>query len=616
MFYLTAFLTMLISLMIYMLDLVPNRLKHDTRGAEGYITSFVNQHQAAKDYMNYWLGRLNPGRDDGAYGRGCLAVDGNLNENVSGQKCDNMAGMSFPGFDLAHTLPKALRPLDQINDGSEYYMDSESGASALVFNPQNDDFDGSYISALLCVNEDNEAVLAPCFLRQYRAPNGALHSEVGVCSDLTAGATYDGHTCRMVRNPHAKVYALTYSDGVWFATWWPDNTNRMKRYALWRRAIANRTHKSHGCGTLREAPSGHKWKYDRTRMRNRVEAATAALGGTHDYCIDNGQECVRVVPKAIQTFLEDLVMKRSAEGRGVDIADPGNESVQNPGHWSLDLMLLCMTDLSDNSQLYTSPTYHFDGIDKLALGGPAIIPDNGDWYWVSTVDTDGPAVICLPGAHPEDCDPIPSGTSRACFVSDANGCNRGGMIGLRGGWIMPFGYTNGDFTLTIVMKADENQEDWVIGDNTVENVYDAGSNPSPVPFGFKWNPDHSFSFFPAPGRMVTSTDESWLRELHSWTIRRKNNQMYLYLDNFQLSKDDVEHWPAATQAKWDEKIKFTGANSSVFIGDIRYYNRALTNREIKRNYELDAKRYGIRRQCVGANCGGGGGATPIPDDDN
>ena len=60
MFYLVSFLTLLISLLVFMMDPAPVQVRQnlDTRTAEAYVVGFVNQHQAARDYLNQWLGRI------------------------------------------------------------------------------------------------------------------------------------------------------------------------------------------------------------------------------------------------------------------------------------------------------------------------------------------------------------------------------------------------------------------------------------------------------------------------------------------------------------------------------------------------------------------------------
>ena len=55
MFYLLSFLSLLIGVMIYLMDPVSYRQELDTRAGEAFIVGFINQHQAARDYMSFWL---------------------------------------------------------------------------------------------------------------------------------------------------------------------------------------------------------------------------------------------------------------------------------------------------------------------------------------------------------------------------------------------------------------------------------------------------------------------------------------------------------------------------------------------------------------------------------
>jgi len=56
MVYLTILLTILISILIYTFDPAPNRSEHNISAAETYVLGFINQHQAARDFMQHWMG--------------------------------------------------------------------------------------------------------------------------------------------------------------------------------------------------------------------------------------------------------------------------------------------------------------------------------------------------------------------------------------------------------------------------------------------------------------------------------------------------------------------------------------------------------------------------------
>ena len=230
MLYLLFVLTFLAGILFYGLSPRDDKLQLDVHQAEGMILTFVNQHQAAKDYMYTWLGagqtniqngsdHLNSDFEDMMWGKG----------NIGGMKFDMCSGNTgVPG-------------MDSCTDGASPVANQLSG----------------FVSRAICVDKCTDAVVGGC----------TLNSEEKV---LCTNAIPTGKTRRH--------YVVTY--GGWqslpggYGTrpdWWPSMGQRMRKFESWRKAISKRTRNSVSCGFL-------SWNGQGDNPDNDT-----------DWCIDNGE---------------------------------------------------------------------------------------------------------------------------------------------------------------------------------------------------------------------------------------------------------------------------------------------------------------------------------------
>ena len=152
---------------------------------EGNVVTFVNQHQAAKDLM-YQMISWNPNTDDGVY--------------------------ALPDIDAADNN----RPYLQATIPHIMQDDVYEGENPLNVNPDKDDSDGNFTSAIVC--------MADC-------PSGE-----------PCAAGVEGKL--LTRCPSNEQYVITYG---YFPEWWKDGTHRKQ---AWFRALLKRTHGSTVCGVL------------------------------------------------------------------------------------------------------------------------------------------------------------------------------------------------------------------------------------------------------------------------------------------------------------------------------------------------------------------------------
>ena len=75
--------------------------------------------------------------------------------------------------------------------------------------------------------------------------------------------------------------------------------------------------------------------------------------------------------------------------------------------------------------------------------------------------------------------------------------------------------------------------------------------------------------------------------VHSWAIVKTNDTIRLYFDGDLVDEKSVT----------DKEILSTAAaiQFGAPVANVRYYNQALTEKQIKQNFKVDSRRYGIRK---------------------
>ena len=249
MLYLLFALTFLAGILFYGMTPREDKLHLDTHQAEGMIVSFLNQHQAAKDQLYSWMGAGNTG-------------DGRSNTKTDENGRAFLKASGNPTiFDFNARLSNGIVS-DICISGANWNL----GYPGLQDQPQ-----GCFATQVTCVGN-----------------NGTEEVNCG-CVNVVAGAscvkdayvfTYGGW-----KNCHGTDDAGTCDR----PSWWPVESNRVRKFERWRKAITNRTRGSISCGTL---------------------YATSANPGNNDWCLDNGDRvfknegaqnptCINPVPGVI-----------------------------------------------------------------------------------------------------------------------------------------------------------------------------------------------------------------------------------------------------------------------------------------------------------------------------
>lgn len=559
MFYLMAFLSLLVGVLVYMLDPAPMDLRRttDINTAEVFVAPFLNQHQAAKDYVTHWLSRIYPGRLDASNVNESWVAGG---ANVQDGFTNNAAIISLPAK-FEDFMPRIL---------SKRSNGSRGPANKRVDGLRGGNNDLGYASALMCMNSSNN--LTPCY-------NYICCSD-GTCTnlDIADGCASEGSVLRVNPLPDAKRYVITYGvqSGVVLPTGYvPAGNEKALRQDLWVRAMANRSHNTASCGFLVAASAGSGWCYNRKQPDStRVQMSNACpdgYTGPFNYCVNNGYRCMAILPTAVETYLKQLLNTQ-------DLSD----------------VFFCMSPVVDSYERIAATSFHYDGVDYRALGAWKGEYDGAHptWYPVNgALTTDNHAG--LPG--------------RDLSISDVAG----------GGMKMPFNQSQSDFTLSFVMQ------DAVGGDtgpllNTfpeertklygMDITVTGGANSQKI-----------FSFYPNQTTRVKAyvrnDDMHEKRRNYAWTVMRRNNKMYLFLNGCMVQDGGEYCWDAKSNSDVTEPLDPVtfgplggGSGDAGVLKDVRYYNYALKGAQLKRNFQIDVKRYGV----LSADCNTGD-LRPIPD---
>ena len=559
MFYLVSFLTLLISVLVYMMDPAPVQLRRDldVQTAEAYIVGFVNQHQAARDYLNQWLGRVDP-----------------TLPNVQKLNGNNTTTMARDTGAVALALPAEMEeslPISQkIERGTIMNADDPDGNGYLDFNSfSNNNAGGSYLSALVCL--DNSGNMRPCY--SYRCFDNATPPAIA----LTAPGVDCGVNQTMVGVEFANnitPYVVTYSNNPVDPVWWDNKGNpRALRHELWRRALANRTHASYFCGVISGAKdvceAGNNAHYRRLgRGRIIWEAGNANGAGEATYCINNGNRCMNLLPSGMQTFLETVVSEQCSD----------NNNAKN-----LAGVLFCMSEVNDPYPV--QPVWNFDGIDNMAMGANSRT-DSLNW----TAQKSGRIVNFVDGAWGRQRNGNDE-FKQFAFVNHTDGIT------------MPFNHMKNDFTLNVIAHVNDGNPGWIIGsdqdDEDAGTITPGGGYALHYDGGSGNSAEVTFYYNQVGGQetIVSLRGDAVGRAPHSWTVVRRGADIELYLDGVQVRKDTAPDVPPDTNPA-SEGVPVVVGRQSMGIGSVRYYTNALFPTEIKNMFKVDSRRYGTHKLTI------------------
>ena len=200
MLYLLFVLTFLAGILFYGMTPRDDKLEWDTHQSEGMVAPFLNQHQAARDYLFAWLGA------------GDSTIQGNG---------------SFLNEDFEEMMPNSMVPSICPGNNGNPGKPGDSCSSS------------RFVSRVICLEK----------------------CEIDTCGK---GTTRTIAFAQEPTSGWAKTcYVLTYGGGSALAErpdWWPDEQHPIRRNERWRRAIARRIRGSHNCGVLKK--EGSNWCID------------------------------------------------------------------------------------------------------------------------------------------------------------------------------------------------------------------------------------------------------------------------------------------------------------------------------------------------------------------
>ena len=557
MFYLLAFLTLLMSILIYSMDPFPTRREMETREGEAYVVGFINQHQAAKDYMYRWLGRVRlaspasgvkPDNRDFANQRAPLGAT-------------NPVAMSLFPYDLENFLPRML--VSEVR-GARANLGAPTRSSFVSMNAGNEI--GYYKSVVVSLT--NAGALGDFYVC-HQTPGSVTSAE---CTSTTTNISW-------LEDAPGKKYVITYGDptdpDIVPDSWWNGQGNSLAvRKQLWRRAVANRTRASIQCGVLFISPEGKRWIRNPNQRRGDFIILT---NGDRNYCFDDGYKCNSILPTAIETFLKTHAYVNKCSGGSADC---------------LDDTFLCMSEIK-NPYVTSGLAYHFDSIDVTGLGAP----------WDSGSFTAQPFWSSRTGGRGYQLEPVGNYT----YSKDGNDVQLGYYF--NNPTNMPFqkqGGAGADFTLSFVMRRESNGGTGCIigpcGQN--QGFYFSAVNPQSFVFGLGDNrntvittdaggvPAGALAAEAGFVQVATAAQQLFSHDIHHWTVIQRSGNMEFYLDGQPLN---TGNWPSS--ATGGGNVVTFGQNrvSGTYFLNIQYYNRALSRVELLQNVKVDVKRYGVTK---------------------
>ena len=535
MVYLTVLLTILISILIYTFDPAPNRSEHDIRAAEAYVLDFVNQHQAARDFMQHWMGH---------------------------SKANTGAGVIISG-DHAMRMESFIHPELKSN----MHLNPN-----LKFNNAN----GNFKSAYLCLDDD---------LKLRKADTSSA------CKSRYV-VTYSNLNDRLSGRP----------------SWWADRESDSISKGRWRRAIAQRTRGSYGCGVLVPPPENRNFWCYKTGVKNSLMGADESSDSCPTsayrkgkYCIDNGEGCQGLLPQGIETFL-----KEELDDPDIDLSD----------------MLICISSVK-NPYVTDGLVFQYDGIDTAGNGAPSAdtssVPrDPTKWSkcdkgWVCDAsltwsggeeswDNNAPALKMSVGKVLKS--GLKLGETHDSFTLTV--VAKISSIGNTQTIIGPIVSWNGNnpqltsgseqtaIALTHVGTCPNNDQN-ISNDCFLFSTQDGTTGLTAIHYTMDNPPPNSLNGLPVDEQVMSWTMvKRPKRENGAWD----NSESYVYLYNGPapvcLGSNVVKakYEVASGIALKDMKL---GGDNEIKVYAVRYYDRPLTRREIYHNFLVDAKRYGVSR---------------------
>ncbi len=547
-------------MLIYMMDPVPHqRVDSDIRAAEAYVVGFLNQHQAAKNVMYHWLGRIYPGAVNQTYDSAFVEANmGTFNYDAN--------VIAMPNSTLVDALPDGMS-VEAYNAETGHditmtgYLKPNAGNGAT----------GSYFSALICLDADKQ--LTPCY--QYGCTQNNGMDEINGSGMYESCNSVDAVTFATFRNG-VRPYIITYSQGNEINWWGDKGMPRALRLQKWRQAMQRRTHGSFNCGVLLGGGWHQEWEEGLNRYRSESDANKTSA----EYCMDNGYRCMGLLPDAVANFLKDVLTGH------LNRQDTNNANSPE----ILDEIFVCMSQFkSPHDPL---PQYHFDGVNSGAIGAP---------YWLGSIAIQGQKGWYNAHGSVAGGNVVTQANDQDLFV-DVNNVGMGKFFALQA-MTLPVQDSGQDFTLSFVLyhnKNFKNNTRWLI-DGT-----DAGGQNTAY-FSLRYNGGtKNFEWYHMEDSAVGNPWELSMSGLsegtHAWTIVRRESRLYVFVDGVLLGQPNGQRYfnnsgfgnpPSAKGIVFGDK---TGADANSYIGVIRYYNTALNGSQIEKNFLVDVKRFGAAQQ--------------------
>ena len=540
MFYLVAFVSLAVGVLFYMFNPLPVGVREDmdVKRSEAFVVSFLNQHQAARDFVEYWLGRVHPGEsyDGSKYLAGTQTADKSSDfKNQSSSSTlenPNAAVIALPGGINNKTITTngivGFFP-PQFEDERVALEDVDTNSSVGLLKKGNEQ---GYVSAFVCMNAD-KTKLVPCY-------TAASLSKLEV-------------------NPQNKhQFVITYGVQPGITEDMTDaakgSFSRQEKQQLWKRALLTRSHASENCGFLMRAPGGYKWSYTPKKKGNKVD-----FPGSYKYCINNGNQCQNVVPQALEGYLEKAIL--------------GSSSVDA----DLTNYLFCISEARNPYDRISPTAYHYDGIDACALGG-GVRPECASWTPVR-----GASTTDLSNYNKQ----WPN-TPGVAF-NDSNSI------------VMPFQQKNEDYSVSFIWDVGEytstttetlfsvQDPDHATGEVSLDITQNAKFQKE-----FLLKGDDGSS--PAQLEISLEPEESVLPTKYAVTLIRREAGTYIVINGCRglMGADTsyVQGAPVSGSDPEDLNIAFGPVGTTKLL-DVRYYDHALTAYELRENFKSDMKRYGV-----------------------
>lgn len=550
MLYLATFLSLLVSLLLVLMDPVPQRQSLDTREGEAYVVGFLNQHQAAKDYLYYWLGTVSPGESVSETGLITTIMETYLNGSRTGGYNSQAQAIALPGGQLEEFLPKGLV--------SELHYQGTGGNISYLNFPVAASLTGSYHSALICLDNSNNLVSCYRYLCAAGCPlvDGVRQVvDTDFCATCRNLADTRQISFRTGVRPHVITYSdAPYSDAGYPAWWTAKGEPKAIRKELWRRAMTRRSHASHNCGVLFRAPLDasniptYRWRNENVGMINKIQPTTSS-GAV--YCIDNGNRCMKLLLPSIQGFLEKMVTD-------TDIRVDGQNDLQD--------VFFCISEVKNNPYESIAPaTYHFDGINSAALGAPTVLSSD-EWPSLTNRVLSASEDFYLPPFATDEDDNT---------IAEVDG-----QPTLTGQTItMPFQQNpsnDDDFTLIFVTEGPLNGN--ILNDPSAP--YALYANGETLTFSYLDNANILHS--------ETLTGVASIKKC-IWQLVKEGTTLTLYWNGEHIQT--VSPLPEGTN-----KVTFGPSNdirNNMKLLNVRYYDVPLSDTQLKRMRDIDTKRFGM-----------------------